>query len=594
MIHCFIRSNSSINSRIVFRILFSTVLMLCVGLCFTSDISASVMLVDLDTGARFDITEALQKLTGIDDITGVTAINAIPGHSGDTWLIIDGENRFEFLDAETLQPLFSIPETALRELFGLPEGSGRVSAIRLDASSADTLLYFDNATGDCYGIDLATGIFGVYTDLDFTAPFYRGFSFTAPHDIGLIVQDYSGHWWYETLPERDRISLDLESLFSIRPIHFTEFSFDAFGMMIPFVIAVSDGSAPGTPTPTPQPGTPTPTPTPGESPEYDVVIAMGLGETLWRVDAGSYATEPNAALTGQAPSRVVLHNNELFVINSLSHSITVYNPVSLSLKRELSTGIGASPFDMAFVDDTTFYVTQFNANKVTRMDAFSGQILAEIPMPELPSDPGKTTAPRPTGITVIGNQALVACANLDTSFFPGGPGFTVVVDTHSNQIIEYFESNGRNTARVVRSNHYPDYVWIVNAGDYSSGQGFHMNGTVSVFTWPGLNPVETIQTGDAPMDMVIGPHRAWFASAADEHIGRINPATFSALPSVTLPNAGHSMNMVSGLALGPDERLWALSFNTDKAFVLDTAQDDTIVRDISVGWGPDALVIVER
>jgi streptogramin lyase len=580
--------------RIVFRILFSTVYMLCVGFCFTSNVSSSAMLVDLDNGARFDITEALQKLTGIDDITGVTAITAIPGHSADTWLIVAGENKFEFLDAGTLQPLFSIPETALRELFGLPEGSGRISALKLETSPVDTFLYFDNATGDCYGIDLGTGVFGLYTDLDFTAPFYRGFSYTAPHDIGLILQDDSGHWWYETLPERDRISLDMESLFGIHPTHFTEFSFDAFGMMIPFVIAVSDGSAPGTPTPTPQPGTPTPTPTPGESPEYNVVIAMGLGETLWRVDADNYATEPDAALTGQAPSRVVLHNNELFVINSLSHSITVYDPVSLSLKRELSTGIGTSPFDMAFADDTSFYVTQFNANRVIRLNAFTGQTLAEIPMPELPSDPGKTTAPRPSGITVIGNHALVACANLDTSFFPGGPGYTVVIDIQSDHVVDYFESNGRNTARIVHSNSNPDHIWIVNAGDYSSGQGFHLNGTVSVFTWPGLNPVHTIQTNDAPMDLVFGPQRAWFASAADEHIGRIDTATFSVLPPVTLPNAGHGMNMVSGLALGPDERLWALSFNTDKAFVLNTAQDDTIIRDISVGWGPDALAIVER
>ena len=556
---------------------------------------AAVVLMDLDGGMQFDLTDTLRTAANIGEIVGVTAVNAIAG-GGDEWLIIEGDNMIQFLDSVALTPLFRLPESNLRDLFQLPDGDGWISALTPPGRSIDTLLYYDAVTSGWFAIDLETGSAGGFPDLTLTEEFYSGFGFTETPDIGMIVRNSEQNWWYETLPERQIVELDLAGLLGSAPKHFSEFRYDTESTVFHFIVAVTEGSNPGTPTstPTPGPGTPTVTPTPGTS-SYDVVIAMGLGETLWKIDGTDYSAQSNLAYTGQSPNQIIAHNGELFVVNSLSHSVTVYDPASLSLKRELSVGIGTNPFTMAFVDSDSFYITLFNSNTIKRVNAWTGEILAEIALPsDLPADPGKTTYPRPVGIGLSGNTAWVACANLDTSYLAGGPGVIVMVDTTTNQVSGWFESGGRNCVNVSINPQNTSWLWAVNAGDYSSGQGFLRNGTLAVFDIDTHETVQVIPVPDAPMELVFGPQRGYYASAADGRVGRVDPLGLSVLSSVDLPTAGQNLNFVSGLAIGSDNKLWVLEFNHDKSYVLDMNADDALIRTITVGSGPDALIIVER
>jgi hypothetical protein len=552
--------------------------------------ATSIVLMDIDSGFQYDITDALRGITNIDRITSVTAIQYIRSRPADDWLLVAGDNSIHFLDAETFQPLFDLSESMIRDLFELPPGNGVFSALTLPGDLCDTILYFDPASRDWFGIDLDTASFGSYDKHDLTEPFYTGFRYHALHDTGLIIKNDDLNWWYETLPDHNRIDLDLASLFGNNPSHITEFSCHISSVTHHFLIAVIDSAGPGTPTPAP-----TATPTPSGSANYDVVIAMGLDETLWRINSQNYTAQPDAADTGLAPNRIIEHAGELFVVNSLSHSITVYDPLTLSLKRELSVGIGTNPFDMVFVDDRSFYVTQFNSNTVSRIDAYSGQVTAVIDMPEdLPADPGKTTFPRPSGITRLSDTAYVACPNLDTSFFPGGPGILVTIDIHTDQVTGWFESGGRNCVGIAGNSHFPEWLWVINAGDYSSQQGFNENGTIAVYDAGSVEPFQIIDTFDAPVELVFGTDRAYFASAASGRIGRFEMDTFSILPSIYLSSGGQELNMVSGLAVAPDYRLWALEFNHNKLWVIDTTQDDAILHQMTVGRGPDALIIIEK
>lgn len=554
--------------------------------------SSSVVLFDIDTGSLFEITEALTSITKFNQIDGVVALKYMEGTPGDNWLVVIGDNTLQFLDATTLTPLFDLPEEAVRTLFNLSAGKGVFSALTLPNESCDTLLYYDPATKEWFGIDLHSGNYGTFKELELTEPFYTGFGYTSQHDIGLILKDTENIWWYETLPDRDRIWLDFDSLLGDTPSQLTEFSLNISPHSFNFLIAVIEDDPDPTPTPSP---TPTPTPTPSEPTAYDVVVAMSLDENLWRIDSETFDVQSNIAATGQAPNCIVQHAEELYVLNSLSNSITVYDPHTLSLKRELSVGAGTSPFSMAFVDDQDFYVTQFNTNTVSRVNAYTGQVITVIDLPDnLPTDEGKTTYPRPSGIYVHNTIAYIACANLDDFYYAGGPGIVVMIDMSTDQVTGWFESGGRNCADITYSPNFPDWLWVVNTGDYSWPDGFSENGTISAFNIHSNELIHVIETNDAPNELIFGPDHAYFASSADGRIGRFDPNSFDLLSPLSLSSGGTEYNMASGLAIGPDNRLWALEFNHNKVWVIDTDQDDMTIQEISVGQGPDALIIVPR
>ncbi|MBN1297389.1 hypothetical protein JXA80_11460 [bacterium] len=569
------------------------ILVLCAGFAGSGPkAAAAVSVLDLESGWVMDITEIMETITGLDQIDGITSLAA--GNAGDDLMIVEGGGDVVVLDTHTWGILASISEIDLRRVFGLPDGDGTVSSLRLETAASDSLMYRDATYGDWYRLDLINGHAELFTLLPMPHTFYTGFSFTSPWDVGMIVCSAGGAWWYETLPDRQAIDLNLAEMVHITPTHVTEFEIAVSGRFWRFLIAVGAGGSPGTPTPTPGPGTPTATPTPGGT-DYSVLVAHGgSSEDIWRIRSSDYGIEPGLALTGAAANQIVLHDGELYVINSLSHSITVYEAGSVAFRREMSTGIGKNPFLMDFVDNDHIYVTQFTANVVTRMNCRTGAIVTDIPMPdEFPADPGDTTWPRPMGIEVVGGIAYVACANLNDTYCAGGPGILVRIDTATNQVIGWTESGGRNAAGVIYDPRWSDWLWITNAGDYVTGSGFSENGTIALYSLTGGTIVDSIPVFDAPYEIAFGATTAYFSSAAEGRIGRLSLDGLSLLTSIALPTAGHGLNYVSGLAMGPDQRLWILEFNHDRLITLDTRTGDALVNDSTIGDGPDALVIVE-
>ncbi|MCD4654228.1 YncE family protein, partial [bacterium] len=525
---------------------------------------------------------------------GIVALDISP-NEGDEWLLVEGDDSLVFLDGKNLNELFRLSELDLRNLLLLSPGEGCCSAFHPQGLQSDLLLYHDELFTDWYAINLLNGNVGLYTDMDLSETFYCGFSYTSAFDSGLMVRNNSGYWWYESIPDRFPVDLDFTELFGANPIHLTEFEYNTGSETFQFLIAVTPGGSPGTPTPTPGSGTPTATPTPGGE-AYDVVIINGgSSEDIWRLDSVDYSVEENIAPTGFSPNQIIEHNGELFVVNSLSHSVTVYDSGTVNMKREMSTGIGKNPFALAFVDSDYFYITQFNDNSVSKINAHSGEITAEIFLPDdFPTDSGETTVPRPSGITVVENTAYIACANLNNSYFSGGPGVIVKINTATDEVIGWLESGGRNCVGVTHDQRWSDRIWITNAGDYSSGSGFDRNGTISLYSVNAGVIIDSIPVGDAPYEIVFGEDRAYFSSAADGLVGRLELGSLNLLQPLALPNAGHGLNYVSGLAIGPDQRLWVLEFNHDKIYTIDTRVDDTLIHDVTVGDGPDDLVILNR
>jgi len=160
-----------------------------------------------------------------------------------------------------------------------------------------------------------------------------------------------------------------------------------------------------------------------------MLIGDGLGETLTLVDRtdGVWRVSRDVLPIGQGVSQMLIRNGICYIVNALSNSIQIVDPVKLKTIGEISLGAGTNPEFMDFVDDHTAVVSCYLTNEVVLVDLSPAadphdRILARIPMPtgnRLPHDPGIPTAARPGGIAALGDQCYVACANLSMMHVAG-------------------------------------------------------------------------------------------------------------------------------------------------------------------------------
>ncbi|MBN2054108.1 hypothetical protein JW905_04260, partial [bacterium] len=506
-----------------------------------------IVLYDLDHGAANSIGQALRTAAGLATITCVTALN-IDGIEGDEWLLLAGDGRLVGLDLTDLSPVLEIDEQDLRYLFGLGIGTGDVASLCLPDDGHELLLYRDISGGSFHAVDFAAQTTGAYAGPSLPEGFCTGFSYTSAVDQGILNRDDFGLWYYRAiLPGGflgEPLMVNLGGLFGGVTWGLTEM--ETAG--VHFLVAVM---AENEPTPTPAPSV-TPTAPPGG--RYEAVIAMGNEWKLWSVDCQDFEVTPRRAPTGLSPNTLVARADHVYVVNSLSNSIGVYSVPDLEMEREIGFGPGRNPFAMAFKDEAHCYVTNFIANSVSLLRVTDGTVVAEIPLPagaELPHDEGVVTYARPEGVAVVGGTCYVACANLQYEFVAGGPGIVCEIDAATDQLTGWFESGGRDTVSVDWEPRWPDWLWLTSAGDYQTSTGFVGNGQVSIWSISERCLVDQIPVGDAPFEIAFGSDRIYLASAMDGLVVRLDLADLSLLSPVPLPNAGHGVNFVSGLEIGP-------------------------------------------
>jgi len=505
-----------------------------------------IVLYDIDQGNPYDVTEFFLQVTGFESIENITSLNTGNGE-GDELLMISGDEEVAILETVSFKLLGILDHQDLRNLFGLGSGTGNLSALTVPGRHADELLYFDEVYSEYFVLDFNDYTFHPYNGTSLPDGYVTGFSFTSSWDNGILNKKQDTRWFYESLHRSEPALVEFDLIFGEEPDYITEFELAAGQGVFRFLAAVLPGESPE------------PTPTPTQPPtSFDAIIAMGLGETLSRVDGSDYNVDENISFTGQSPNQIVVREAQFYVVNSLSHSIGVYDTGSYQKIREISVGAGRNPYFMAFRDNDHAYVTNFQTNTVSLINISSGSPVTEIHLPdsqELPHDDGITTWARPGELTIVGETCYVACANLDDVFAAGGPGVVCKINTSTQNLDGWFPSNGRNTVSVVHHSRWNDYLWVINAGDYAFGTGFLGNGSLGIYSLSGGSFVDSIDVGDAPYEITFGSDRAYLASAMDGLIQRLDLNGFSLMQPVSLPNAGQGLNFVSGISMGPDNLL---------------------------------------
>ncbi len=127
---------------------------------------------------------------------------------------------------------------------------------------------------------------------------------------------------------------------------------------------------------------------------------------------------------GNAPNDVEVRGNSLYVINTLDSNLQIID-LDTGVSDFVDLGEGSSPEKMAFVNDTTVYVTAGMANSVKVIDLAGKSVVKEIPV-----------GTAPWGVEISQGKAYVVNSNYDFANFVAREGSVSVIDIGAGEVIQ--------------------------------------------------------------------------------------------------------------------------------------------------------------
>lgn len=335
--------------------------------------------------------------------------------------------------------------------------------------------------------------------------------------------------------------------------------------------------------------------------DHRILVANGLSENVTLVERtdGQWDVTSDVLTTGQSPNQMIVHDGICYLVNSLSNSIQVIDPVNLQMIREISTGEGTNPIVMDFVDDDTMMVSCYLTNEVLMIDIREDtppdeRILKRITMPggdELPHDTGENSYARPGGLAVVGDKCYAACANLSGVHVAGGPGVLVAIDTESGEMTDQIELTGRDTISVMHSDRFPERLIILSAGNYKPGFGFAGDGTVESVDIATGEIFQVIDVDGVPFGGGVGPDDILFLeNGGTAEVIRIDLRKGIQFGGYELPTCGGQLSYASSVLAMPG-LIAVTNFNADRLYLLDPS-DGGILAELATGDGPDAMALI--
>ena len=345
----------------------------------------------------------------------------------------------------------------------------------------------------------------------------------------------------------------------------------------------------------------------GEPWEYPYFLIMGggLSETLSILEVKgkeSYELTNDIQLTGSAINYTIVYQNELFAVCSLSNSVIVYDNDTLSILREVSVGAGNNPMELVFYEDKKAYISNFFTNSVSLYDLAKNEAepLVTIDMPsgsELPKDSNAQLDDiwsRPGGMAILGNDVFCALSNLNSTFQAAGSGVVAVIDTSKNILKKQIILNGRNTVSLL-ANEEDGILYAISAGDHSEGNGYVGNGKIELIQGSDLSIIDSVDVDGAPFEMVISDNGiGYLGNGKEGTILSLDTTSMEILGSIDVIDSSSEsgLSYISALAMDGHGYLYVTEFNQDTLLIIDTNDNNRIVKRFTVNDGPDTLSFI--
>lgn len=298
-------------------------------------------------------------------------------------------------------------------------------------------------------------------------------------------------------------------------------------------------------------------------------VVNNLGRTLSVVDLSTNTVTAAAATLGNSPNQVVVSNGKVYVVNSLSNTVQVFNDTTLASVGTVDIGTGTNPMCIA-VTATKAYVTCFETNEVKVVDLASLAVTKSV-------SAGVGT----TGIVLASGRVFATNTNTTISgaSVTYGTGTVTVIDTTTDVVVDSIivQQNPQAAALGPDGN-----VHVVCTGDYSA-----TNGWVSVINPSTLAVTATITMGGAPASIAISPSGiAYLGSGYWTGLMSYNARTYAIIDSSTAMAVGRG-----GAAVACDSSgyIYLADFSSEQVLKLNSALSAVLGYD--VGSGPLSLAV---
>jgi YVTN family beta-propeller protein len=299
-------------------------------------------------------------------------------------------------------------------------------------------------------------------------------------------------------------------------------------------------------------------------------VLNGLGKTLSVIDLNTGGVTNNVANCGTYPNQVVYNNGKLYVVNSGSNNVQIFDATSFTLQATITLPANNNPMTIAILSDTKAYIACSQSNMVILVNPTTQGVVKNIPA-------GVATS----GVIIANNK--VYAMNSNYTFSGGGTvygqGTVSVISTTTDTVVATINVGTNPQAAAIA----PDgKIHVVCSGDYGATPG-----VVSVIDPTTDAVVKTVAVGGTPGNIAISSisNRGYLGSFGTGLI------TYNALTYAIVDSVSHQLlgKGGSGTAIDLSGNVYVADFGNSQVDKLNVT--DTLKATYNVGQGPLSLAI---
>ena len=218
-----------------------------------------------------------------------------------------------------------------------------------------------------------------------------------------------------------------------------------------------------------------------------LVIINGISENLSFINKRGQSLFTSNVLLGLAPNQIIKNNDDIYIINSNSNSIMVFDYNDFSIKKEFSVETGQNPYKACIIENN-IYISAYLTHKLLKYS------LAVSKKNEINFVDIGSYKPYPLGVVNWNDYIFIACmySTDGTATNTRDPGRIAVYNASNDILTGYIEAGAKNTNALYLDD---NILYIISSGSYDVGNGgFQEDGII-----------ESIQLNDVSDDLGSNP-----------------------------------------------------------------------------------------
>ncbi len=296
-------------------------------------------------------------------------------------------------------------------------------------------------------------------------------------------------------------------------------------------------------------------------------VLNSLANSISIIDLETDEVHNDVAVVGIWPSQISYYNNKLYVVNSGSNNIEIFDAENLNKLGAISLGSGNNPMNLVVLNDQKGYVANSQSNTVKVVNLTNNTVTNTI-------DVGIGA----TGIAISNGKVYVANTAFDGATFTYGQGTVTIIDTSNDTVIKTLNvpTNPQDIAVAPNGS-----VHVVCTGNYVD-----VPGKVVVINPSNDTIAQTIDIGGSPGKIHISENNIGYVGTFADGVFTYNAATYAVINSPDNPmiNRGGS-----GIVSDIEGNIYIADFTEDQVIKLNS--DHEIVTVFDVGDGPGSLCV---